>query len=791
MNKAQILNLIAQFSEATDGYRKAIDAFHKVQRKDDMIKIQQERVDQLIKNSSALLQNTGTNGATLASANSLLIDREKGRLTDLQAAPDPIIEALIGISGCYMALKEANEARTVLRRLTTQAKLNPDQQKQAELQIANSYAMTEQVDKADKALTAYLTKYPADPFADSISFINANTMMKKKDWEGALKHATRSLNDFPAGRNSSAALAIQVDALNKLGRTDDAKKATEEFLKKHAGDPAMISVQISNAQALLARRDYPAALEEFKKVRDNTSATPELQSFGAMGVIQALSSLKEYDKVIAESAAFITKYPNSKLLPNVALSNALALQAKNDPGAIAALQKVAKDYPNEELAPYALSVVIKTYMAQLTAYTAQKPPNVDMAQKTAAAMIQATDDLFKAYPTKYAFLSEAAKTVGDEYVKTKKYDLAAALYQKLADAPPEIAAVAQVNIGGVWYAGAKGMGSYQSIPLVGREEAQKRMGLSEAAYLTVLKKYPEQLGPVGDALDGLVTDLKQRRSWGLVKDDTMEEALGKTTADLTSPEMQTRVELAKAGLVFIFKNGATQYPAAAERFKKAVAANPSVALTRQEAGQFGDLLLAAKDYPAALKVYNDLLANAAKADTTTQADAYYGLGATYLAQGDLPNAKKNFLAMKGLPGNGAWNVPHLLTANYGIALADENSKVPAEVEAAKKTYADMMTNTSAGIPLQSKAMLGYGRIQEKAGRVVKSGPTDTDNAVDVFTKIDILFGPSVPQESAEGLYLAWKAYVKAGDTANAQATLNKLTQNYAKTAPDWVAKAKP
>jgi tetratricopeptide (TPR) repeat protein len=214
-----------------------------------------------------------------------------------------------------------------------------------------------------------------------------------------------------------------------------------------------------------------------------------------------------------------------------------------------------------------------------------------------------------------------------------------------------------------------------------------------------------------------------------------------------------------------------------------VDANPGLVLTRQEAGQYGELLIAAKQYAKAIDVFNALLAHAAANDQLSQADAYYGLGAAYLAQGDAATAKTDFLHIA------PWH-PHILDAQYGIALADEQSSNPDDNAAAKQIYASLMQAPQADTDQQAKAMLGYGRVLEKAGNAVNPtsiGPNDV--AVHYYQQVDVLFGPAVPELSAEGLFDAGQAYAKAGNTAQAQAMYKKLIDGYAKTAPDWVAKA--
>jgi tetratricopeptide (TPR) repeat protein len=459
----------------------------------------------------------------------------------------------------------------------------------------------------------------------------------------------------------------------------------------------------------------------------------------------------------------------------VLLFKARALDQKHDPTAVAALQDIATKYPQDEASPFALFYVVNIY---------QRANNV-------AGMTQAAADLGKAFPTSYNFLVEAADAVSTILLKQKKFDQAIALYQPLAGAPkPEIAAAANNKIGSVWLASAKSMGYYQSMQPLTRAEADKRLAAGEQAYLATLKNSPDQVAAVGDAFDGLLAAAKQHRSWGQLKDAGLEDYFTKTGADLTSPEMQARLEMAKAGLVFTMKDGPKQFPAALDRYKKVIEANPSLQLTRQETNQYGELLLAAKDYPTAAKIYNDLLSNAAAGDQVTLGDAYYGLGATALGQGDLAQAKSWFLKLQGLPGNGLWH-PKIADAQFGIALADEQTGQGSDLDQAKAIYSAIMLNQTASVQLKAKAMLGYGRTLEKTGHcIVPTSTGPNDFGIFYYQQPNLLFGPATPAESAEGLYDAGQALATAGHKDDARKSYDTLISLYSTTAPDWAAKAK-
>ncbi|MEI9999850.1 MAG: tetratricopeptide repeat protein [Verrucomicrobiota bacterium] len=548
MDKAQIYFLEAQLDPSGAGYQKALDAFRQVKRKADLIPAQQQRLDDLHRRAQQLAQASAASGGATKFNNdiTLLINREQSRFENLQSpsTADPIIEALIRIAECYVNLKQPDEARTILHRLIGHATLTADQQQQVDFQTLYSYVLGGQTAAANKALDGYLAKHAGDPQADFVSYQIAADLAKRQDYPGALAQAQRSIHDFPKGRYAADALALQADLLNRLGRRDEADKVIADFLAANPTSPVANQMFLTKAQSDAERGDFPTALADYQKVRDNASAGPDLQSAAYAGYIQTLNSLKRYDDVIREATTFQGKYPASKGLPGVLFFAALAQDQKHDPAAVAALQDIARKFPQDQVAPFALAYVVNIY---------QRANNLQL-------MTQAAQDLQKAYSTAYAQIIQADDAVSAALLKQRKFVDAVALYQPLAQATkPDIAADAQNKIGGIWLAAAKII-HYQSLPLEQRPEAEKRIGAAESAYLATLKNFPDQLAAVGDAFAGLVSVAKQRLSWGLLKEADLEGYLAKAGADLTSPEMAARLEMAKAGLVFITKDGPAQYP---------------------------------------------------------------------------------------------------------------------------------------------------------------------------------------------------------------------------------------
>jgi len=768
MREGEIYYLLAQ-AEPED-YAKALDVFRHVLRKDDMIAVQQKRIEELQAGQANALQG---NASTDANQTALVLDRETTRLKDLQSGPDPIIQALLRMAECYIGMKQPNEARTILHRLRGAA-LTADQQQELDFQLLYSYTLGGQAEKADAALSDYLAKHPGDPQADSISVQIADALMKRvpPDYEGALRQAQRSLKDFPNGKHVDAAVTLQAEALEKLGRVEESRHVIDDFVTNNPDNPLAYAMLVTQGEGQMRTGDLTSALTTFAKVKDNPKAA-EYQASADASYVQVLNMLSRWPEVESEAKNFQAKFPADKALPSIEVLGAVAMDKQNEPGAIPVLQAVAKQFhDNEPIASFALYYIVA----------------IDQREQKTAEMLQAAKDLAAAFPTAYALISQANDAVVPVLEKQKKFDDAVALYQPLITAPlQDVAAAAQVKIGGVWLDAAKAMGAYQSLQTdAARQEAEKRLEAAESANVATLTNFPAQADAVGDALQGLVNTGLTRVKWGLLKDGDLEGYLAKQGAGLTTPEMQARLELAKAGLVFVIKNGHQQDAAALARMTQALAAAPNLTLTTQEADQYGQLLIGAKNYPQALAVFQALLATAKPTEQLKLAEAYYGLGATYLAQADYGNAKIWFAKMAALPGGAVWS-PHANDAQLAMAEINEQSDSPADQAAAKTAYSSIMTSPVAGAGNQAQAMLGYGRLLEKAGHAVKAaGQADIEYATHYYEQVDLFYGPALPELSAEGLYLAAQAYTKAGDTADATRATAKLKSTYPTTS--WAAK---
>ena len=91
-----------------------------------------------------------------------------------------------------------------------------------------------------------------------------------------------------------------------------------------------------------------------------------------------------------------------------------------------------------------------------------------------------------------------------------------------------------------------------------------------------------------------------------------------------------------------------------------------------------------------------------------------------------------------------------------------------------------MQDPDAGVVLQAKAMLGYGRVFERQGHgiVPDARWVRTITAIYYYHQPNLLFGPAAPAQSAEELFSAGQVYEKAGDKADAKKQYDAVTENY-------------
>ena len=394
-------------------------------------------------------------------------------------------------------------------------------------------------------------------------------------------------------------------------------------------------------------------------------------------------------------------------------------------------------------------------------------------------MIQAANDLRKAYPQAYALLAQSADAVSTILIKQRKFDQAIALYQPLVGRPQARRRRRRPNQNRRHL--ARGRQGSRLLPVDAPRDAGrggKAPGLRRAGLPRRAEEFPRPARCCGRRLRGTGPPSPNNAAPGVCLRTPIWKAIWASSGPIfPPPDMQARFELAKAGLVFLIKDGAKQYPAALDRFKKVINDNPGLALTRQETDQFRRIAPRGEGL-------SDRLENLRR--LTGQCGAHRSSRA-----GRCLLRSRRHLARAGRSGPG----PGLLHQTESLAwrrpVASPTSSTPILASRWRtnnrasqptwmppgKTYAQLMQAPQGGFVLQAKAMLGYGRLLEKAGYAVKPSPQGPNEyAVHYYQEPNLLYGPAVPALSAEGLFDAGQAYEKAGRQGPCENPVRRFAQ---------------
>jgi outer membrane protein assembly factor BamD (BamD/ComL family) len=116
----------------------------------------------------------------------------------------------------------------------------------------------------------------------------------------------------PGFEKISGAYYYYIDALRRIGRNEEARKVSRDFLTKYPDAPEVAAIAVGLGEISMEQEEYDQAIEQFKWAKANVkgldiSAQQEID----FGIIRALFSNVDWAKSRAALDEFLTKYPKS------------------------------------------------------------------------------------------------------------------------------------------------------------------------------------------------------------------------------------------------------------------------------------------------------------------------------------------------------------------------------------------------------------------------------------------------------------------------------------------------
>jgi len=768
----EILFMQASFSPEADRpaiFQKALDAYRAILAKDEIVRLQQEKVKAFPGLKAAAIRANNKNLQKQLNKDN---ERELRKLEELKAKPDQIAAAILKMGEIYFNAQKYNESRVVIRHATPF--LTSDDEKMRALYYKTmGYAIQKAVDQAVEGYTEFTAANKGKPIAENLPFQMGNMYLATGKPVDAIKYFDESLTLYPKGRLAGLSMVSKAQAQVSLKQFDEALKTFQDHLAKNPPPEIAIVAQYGLAGIYKDTAKWDDAIAAYKVVKDKFPGTPQAVESDYWIAIATQQKGDDAGAVpLLES--FIKANEKHPLTPLAmyALGGAQIKLGKPAEGA-ATLASLAEKFPENQAAPY-------TYFmrAQLAA-AAQKPDEVTALMRQFLDKYPSDDKVFFAFDS-----------IAQNAVNAGKPDEAIAAYmdfvQRYSQNPQAAAAlgkVAELQRGNAERIAV----NYSSLNAADQTKWKDAIQSSVSTSEDMLAKYPSST----DLASGLQTLLADQRMLlrAELKTDPQVEQYFQTLADKTSDSG------AKSKILFTLASFVSEKDKPRALAKMNEAFDAAVIYAPKDLDIYGLALIGDKKYDESAAIFQKLAKDYPNPPGTTattaptavqeaQAISIFGLGRVAQEKKQTAEAGKLFQQLKALY---PWS-PKVLEADYGIA---ESLRAEGKLDDALALLPAIIRAQNASAELRAGSFLLGGNIMRKKMEDAtdpKQKEEFRGQAIDFYTKI-AQFYSGVPLAAAEGL---WQGGQLLEEQAGASADpkfktqqLNRAKESYKQLVKDY------
>lgn len=717
-------------------FGEALQAYRSILPKDEVIAMQQQRVNEFPNRRRAALQSG--NRAELANLDKEN-ERELRRLAEVQGKPDQTLNAMLKMAEIYFNSMRLNEARVLARHLNPFLETE-DQKKRALYLTAMTYGLQNAAPQAVESYEAFQGEFKGDPIAQNLPLTIGSVFLNSpdptvNDPRKAIPYFEESLTIYPDGRFAGLSAVNQALAQSRLGQTEDSLKTFQEFLSRNPRPVEGVVAQMGIANIYKDTGRWDDAIAAYKEVISKFSTQP--QAIDAEFWI-AFATQQKGDNAAALPLfeAFIEKHPDNALIPTALFTLATAQLATGAKDAgVATLGKIAKDFPDSPPAPF-------TYFqrAQILAADGNRDGMLVLMKEFIEKYPQ-DDKVFYAYDS----LAQAE-------LANAKLAEALALYKEYADAYPASpqAAEALLKILDLQRNTAAALGRYSAMPPEDQEKWREQVEASIATAQDLVSRFPDS-PQVALAMRGILEAQRMMLTAGLKQPSDVETYFTEFAEAAPSDAARSKTMFTLA--VFIAESDKAK---ALQTMNDAY--NAELIYAPSDLDFYGLALIDNGDLDQAAAVFTKLAsdfplppgvapAQAAVEVREAQAMALFGQGRIAQEKKDTAAAGQLFETLKT---NYPWS-PKVLEANYGIAQSLREQK---KLDEALSLLTQIIRAQTATAELRANSMLLGGFIMVDKMNAA-TDPKEKDEfmltAIDYFIKI-AQFYSGVPTIAAQGLW---------------------------------------
>jgi TolA-binding protein len=578
---------------AAKAYPAALACYRTVRMKEDVIRIQNERIagmEKQIEANLAAIQANPTSVLQIRPKNEQIrgeVDVAKKLLAEFEKLPSIVGALYMRMARCYAEDKKTWESIVVYEELLQRFGDAPEREPTL-FALVVSYAQVNQAKLAQAKCDEYLSAFPTGPNAPEVGYLRGAMALQLEDYTGAETWFCKMLKENPKGKLSEQILTLLGNAKFSQGKFDE---AVVQYRKYQQDFPQGENIEEADYRIAMASlfggkfEEAFTALSNYVKKYAHGAFVPDAKYRMAVCKYAA----QEYDEVIATCLEWEKDYSGSDQTGEVSalLGDAYA----------------ANDKPDEAIAAYTVSYkkAVTDEVLNYSIMEASKLLQKRNEWEKVAAMFQEFVKEKPTHPTAITalfWISKAKAKLGQ--VEEAKQFLAETI-KKYIDDPTQ--------------------------------QAVEQM-LSQLAQLCVRKKRAEPAPEAAGSPGGASTPAPTPKPAPEVDPGTELDALLNVTANTGTAK--ARLLFAKAELARMRRQPAEQdknYQAIADSTKPEEL-SPAIL------GAVGDYLLSKGDLNKATKFFTELMEVYPKSDTIDF--AYNGLGEIAMRKPDFAGALKYY-----------------------------------------------------------------------------------------------------------------------------------------------------
>ena len=733
----EILFTRATFSPEADRppiYQQALDAYEAILSKDEVIRLQQEKIKAFPSLKAAALR---ANNPALKKQLDKDNERELKKLSEVNAKPDQVAPAMLKMGEIFFNAHKYNESRVVITHVGPF--LTSDDEKTRALYYKTmGYVIQNALDKAVSGYTEFTGTYKNKPIAESLPFAMGNMYLGLGKPDEAIKYFDQSLTLYPKGRAAGLSVVSKAQAQVVLKNFADALRTFQTCLANNPSPDVAVVAQAGLAGLYKDTAKWDEAIAAYKVVKDKFPGTP--QAVEADYWI-AIATQQKGDNAAAAVLldAFIKANEKHALTPLAlyALGGAQISLGKKDEG-VATLAHLAEAFPDSQASPYTY------FMRAQQAGAAQNVAEVDNLMREFIKKYPQDDKLFFAYDT-----------IAQNAIQAHKPEDAITTYREFAQGNPQNpkATEALYKIAELQRGNAERLAAnYSSLNPADQATWKDAIAASVATSEELLSKYPTS-PDLALGLHSLLDSQRMLLRAELKTDAQVEEYFQQLAEKTTETGAKGNILFTLAGFISE-KDKARAYAKMNEAF------DPAVVYSPKNLDIYGLALVDDKKLDQATLVFKKVAtdfpnppgtpaATAPAAIREAQAISLFGLGRVAQENKQTAEAGKLFEQLKATYPTS----PKVLEADYGIAQA---MAAAGKLDEATQLLGGVIRAQNGSAELRANAFLLDGSIMKQKSDAATDPKQKADfrgKAIDFYAKIAQLFS-GVPLPATEGLWQA-------------------------------------